>query len=112
MGDPGEELRRLLGIGPTKTEKRFVAKMTDEEQARFIDLTDRYAKMEEEFNAARGKIMADRNCFWAEINEKYKLHGKNVHWRRGDQSLYEEVEVEDEDTQITNGKKDTPPTLH
>jgi len=72
-----------------KTEKRLVAKLTDEEQRQFETILNRHAAAVEAMSELKKIFVRDRDALWAAIQNKYKLTNKNLEWAQDEAAIYE-----------------------
>lgn len=68
---------------------RVAAKLTPEEVVRFTTLTARAAAMDKEIRRMNGKLDAERDRLWADLQDKYNLHGTNLSFDEKEGTLYE-----------------------
>lgn len=59
-------------------EETPVATITPEEEARFAELDSRLEAVKADIERVKSKLLADRNRLWADLMDKYNLHGANL----------------------------------
>lgn len=100
-GDFLEILKKMAEAAGQKKDwsnEKPLTEMTAEEEARFSMLESQAAALSKEMDAkikelkneyerATSKIASDRNRLWADLMDKYQLHGKDLH--KDGNKLYE-----------------------
>lgn len=84
-----EAMQRVLGQKKPRISKKPLVEITAEEVARFQELESRVSAFSKEANVTMAKLKDARNRLWADLNEKYGLYDKNLHYDAETSALYE-----------------------
>lgn len=78
MENFGDFMRQMMdGVGGRKKKKfKTVVKVAPEEEIRFMDLERRKKNLQTYVNQTMSKIETDSSRLWADIRDKYNLHGE------------------------------------
>lgn len=81
--DFNEMIQQLMNRtvkGEVQRSTKPVAKLTIAEIVRFEELIARQRAADADYERTKSKIRADRDRLWADLMDRYKLHGKNLSW--------------------------------
>lgn len=81
--------KHITGHDHNEQKKVKVADITEEEKRRFAELLARGLAMDKGYKRAKSKLMSDRNRLWADMCDKYNLHGRSL--SQDDDSIFEYV---------------------
>lgn len=92
MLNSDEMFKEILGIVHGGKNKKMLLKLTPEENSRFIELEARFDAMITEKQRVISKLRCDSNRLWADLKDKYKIHGKNLEYDEKEMALFETIE--------------------
>ncbi len=92
--DIGDLMKLFASSVKDSREKKFLFKLTPEEQARFVELHARRVALKKDLTRITCKIQNDANRLWADLEDKYEAHGKSLDFNSEEGSIYEVIEKE------------------
>lgn len=74
----GDFVNKMMGMQRAECKTRLVSKLSPELIARNEELNAQSKAIEKTINRLGSKLKANRNRFWADVCDKYDVHGLKV----------------------------------